>query len=159
MINITLEQLMPIIKRLGPLRIKLIGNRIFHIVDKNNCNVPVLRPGEVLIYTLASLLASRRPVAEDAQDIIIDIFSKEIIEHANKLEKKQDKSVPVMHLTFLDSRYVRLTSSENLLDLTTGNFISKLKTVPVEITSFDLTALYFRTLRLINSSNIPTKSL
>lgn len=134
------------IGRLGLLRLR----RLYRFVlgqpkpPEDDDEVP---PGDILVLLTAAILASRRPVKEEQQDFLLEELGAGLREFGTRLATAGGTGkLPVVTLTLLDGRYARLWGQEETLDLRTGERLRNLPLPPIEIVSFELTALYRRTL-------------
>lgn len=148
-------KLKPLIQNLGQLRLRRIYKET---LGKEMNERELVKPSEALVMIFAGILRSRNLVREDQLDLIIDELGKEILKFGKMLEETADKdNLPVAHLIMVDRMFVRMSGEIDFLDIRSGKKINKIELPPIEILTFDLTALLVRTTNAIKAErpNVP----
>lgn len=147
--SVPFGKLKPLIQNLGQLRLRRIYKET---LGKELNESDLVTPSEALVMIFAGIMRSRSLVREDQLDLIIDELGKEILNFGKMLEAAANKeSLPVAHLIMVDRMFCRMSGDVDFLDIRSGKKITKLELPPIEILTFDLTAMLVRTLNAVKT--------
>lgn len=102
-----------------------------------------INPGEALVLWVADWLASRRPVDDDAQMLILTRYASDIEKVSAIVEHSLAAGeMPTLQLVIIDATLAGMTGHNDIIDLRSGETHEGPKQMPIEVTSLNLTALY-----------------
>lgn len=121
-----------------------------------------LSPGEVLVFLTSTLLRSRGLIPSDGIEIIVEEIAEAVKSGGDSLHTLREESktdtdrakFPALVLVIVDRERCRLTGEKTWLDIRSGKrldvaSLSPGKNPPIEYDTLDLTALFFRSVRLL----------
>lgn len=105
----------------------------------------VVDAGMALLIWTASVLEKRAPVTGEQQELLLEMLGEKIgkagLSICDHLVERKG-SVPVWQLMLVDNTLAALTGDELYLDLRDGTFKIEPAQVPIEIVSYNLTAIF-----------------
>ncbi len=104
-----------------------------------------LTAGQALYVWLTSTLSNRKPLRDTERRLLMSHFKRSILlagDDIGKALSAKAEKMPVYVLSVADNTMAGFTHGEGWLDLRTGDDVENLPRPPIELVSYNLTALF-----------------